>query len=195
MDRLVVNINQAELHEIHAETERFETANEFAIIVKNHGEPSHIHLSFNDELSEAISLPETNHFLKPDDEISVAAKVIPAKIPATGELEISLAYGAEQTTIPVEVDPEYAQKTTVATSQSTGSTDSGTGQREKKKAQPASSGGSQSGKQTIAVLGAGMIALGVAVLGLVQSGISPVVLLGTLVVFGTVGGGIFYLFQ
>lgn len=186
MDEIVVDINRETLHDIAIDTDRFETADPFRIRVRNHGEPSHVHISFNGELADAVSISEHNHFVKPDNEVLVPIQLIPARVPATGTVEIKLAYGSESGTAEIALKERSVASPDINTT------------REPDEPVSTPQDGplvSMLSGRLPAVIGVSVIALAVAFFALAQTGFNPVVLLGVILVFGTIGSGLVYVLQ
>lgn len=184
MDELAVDINHPELHAIDIETDRFETAEPFRIRIQNHGEPSHVHLSFQGELADAVSIPEPNHFVRPEEDTVVPVQLIPARLPTTGQLEVSLAYGSKSESVTIDLtDRSVPDRTVSELSTADSSTPNGTGHQ----------GGGLANRRWLSVVGVAILAVVAAVIALIQTNFNPIVFAGVAVVFGTIGGGFVYI--
>jgi len=122
MDTLAVDVNRSGLHTIEVD-ERFEADGPLVVELSNHGEPTHVHLHLDDELSEVAQLEAANHYVEGDERRSVRVKVLnPRQWPSDtirGKLKVVAAHGQEKRFVdvvfdrtpddkPVEVDPELA---------------------------------------------------------------------------------------
>lgn len=117
-DNLTVDVNPDGMHTLTV-PERFGTEGAFDIVLKNHGEPTHVYLNLDDSLSEAASLDATNFYVEQDETLPITI-TLSSNASVSGDLTVATAYGGEKRHVPVTVEPsEQDQHTTISSSSST----------------------------------------------------------------------------
>jgi hypothetical protein len=116
-DTLAVHLNRDRPHSVESPPD-FETDGAFAVELRNHGSPSHVHLRLDDDLAAVASLDATNYYV--EDSRSVAVSVGDEYSAAvSGHVEVVTGYGAEATAIPVSLLPPGSLGVSVEESLST----------------------------------------------------------------------------
>lgn len=93
VDPLPVHVNREELHDIAVPTS-FETTGTFDVRLVNHGQPLHVHLHLDDDLSTVASLEATNHYVDGESERRVTITVRDGAT-VHGKLKVVSGYGAQ----------------------------------------------------------------------------------------------------
>jgi len=93
VDPLPVHVNREELHDIAVPTS-FETTGTFDVRLVNHGQPLHVHLHLDDDLSAVASLEATNHYVDGESERRVTVSVRDGAT-VRGKLKVVSGYGAQ----------------------------------------------------------------------------------------------------
>ncbi|MFC7203881.1 hypothetical protein ACFQJC_10160 [Haloferax namakaokahaiae] len=106
---LTVELNEERPHDLSVETS-FSTTDTFAVVLKNHGQPVHVHLNLDDALSQVATLSTGNHYIEGDEEKAVEIFVTPVQEPVSGTLKIVSGYGSETATVNVEITPGPGSK-------------------------------------------------------------------------------------
>ncbi|MFB9824986.1 DUF7524 family protein [Halobaculum roseum] len=101
---LGVTLNRDRLNEVTA-PESFAADGEFAVALRNEGEPVHVHLRFDGPLAAVASVAPPNHYVDEEATRTVRVTVAPVDEAVTGTLEVVVGHGAEATTVPVRVAP------------------------------------------------------------------------------------------
>ncbi|QZP38679.1 DUF7524 family protein [Halobaculum magnesiiphilum] len=101
---LGVTLNRDRLNEVTA-PESFAADGEFAVALRNEGEPVHVHLRFDGPLAAVASVAPPNHYVDEEATRTVRVTVAPVDEAVTGTLEVVVGHGAEATTVPVRVSP------------------------------------------------------------------------------------------
>ena len=83
----------------------FESDGDFVVVLRNEGEPVHVHLRFGGPLAAATSVSASNHFVDADATRRVRVSVAAADDPVEGTLEVVLGHGAAGTEVPVTLTP------------------------------------------------------------------------------------------
>lgn len=180
---LLVELNRGTLHTIEAPAE-FAIDQSFSLELRNHGQAVHTHVHADDALSAVARIDsDGNVFVEQDTTHSVPVGVESVDSAVTGMLQISTGYGAETTEIQVTIEPESEPQSvdvdeTLSTPQHDNAESSSPPLAERL-------GGVLPSRQTLPVLGLGLVAIAVAVAvaNVVQS---PAVLVGAGVVVGAV---------
>jgi len=102
-DALTVHVNEDGIHTLRADASEIETGGSFAVVLSNHGSPSHVHVRLDGDLAKAASLDAGNHFVDANAERVVNIAVRDAARPVEGALSIFTGYGSESVTVPVRV--------------------------------------------------------------------------------------------
>lgn len=93
VDPLPVHVNREELHDIAVPTS-FETTGTFDVRLINHGQPLHVHLHLDDDLSAVASIEATNHYVDGETERRVSISVREGAT-VRGKLKVVSGYGAQ----------------------------------------------------------------------------------------------------
>lgn len=116
-DTLAVHVNRGGTHAVSVEPS-FETADSFAVVVHNHGSPTHVHLRMDGDLATVASLRATNHFVETDSPKRIPVTVETDRRPVEGDLEILTGFGAESAAVAIDlVEPERATDSVVVDEQ------------------------------------------------------------------------------
>jgi len=99
---LAVHINRDRIHAIDV-APSFETTGSFAVVVENHGSPTHVHLHLDDALSRVAHVGTPNHYVEADDTATITVSVREGPRPVEGALEVVTGYGAETARVAVDV--------------------------------------------------------------------------------------------
>lgn len=106
-DTLPVHVNRDDLHDV-AVPNSFEVTGPFTIELTNHGEPLHVHLHLDDDLSGVARLEAGNHYVEAERTREVSVNVSPSGS-VRGKLKVVAAYGATTRYVDVIVsEPEAA---------------------------------------------------------------------------------------
>ncbi|WP_435363786.1 DUF7524 family protein [Haloarchaeobius sp. DYHT-AS-18] len=100
---LPIDISKDGLHSIESAVDSFESTGPFTVSLRNHGRAVHVHCNLDDDLARVASLPETNHFVETDSELTFPVDVQTGQRPVSGRLKIVTGYGAEEQYIPVTI--------------------------------------------------------------------------------------------
>jgi hypothetical protein len=103
-ESLTVELNEERPHDLSVDSS-FSTMDTFAVVLQNHGQPVHIHLNLDDELSRVATLSAGNHYIEGGEEKAIEVFVNPPKEPVSGTLKIVSGYGSETATVDVDVQP------------------------------------------------------------------------------------------
>ncbi|WP_348608322.1 DUF7524 family protein [Halobaculum rarum] len=101
---LGVTLNRDRLNGVTA-PESFAADGEFAVALRNEGEPIHVHLRFDGPIAEAASVAPPNHYVDGGATRTVRVSVASVNAAVEGALEIVVGHGAEKTTVPLRVVP------------------------------------------------------------------------------------------
>ena len=100
-----MDLNRRRLHDIEV-PESFSAAESFAVELTNHGEPVHVHLYLDDDLSAAAELVGGgNHYVEGGATTTVRVSVSPPADPVRGRMKVATGYGTESTHVDVELEP------------------------------------------------------------------------------------------
>lgn len=100
---LTVDVNPDGMHTLTV-PERFGTEGAFDVVLKNHGEPTHVYLNLDDSLSEAASLNATNFYVEQGETFPITI-TLSSNTAVSGDLTVATAYGGEKRLVPVTVEP------------------------------------------------------------------------------------------
>jgi hypothetical protein len=114
---LSVDLNRDYVHQIEV-ADAFETADSFAVELRNHGRAVHVHFRLDDDLSEAASLAANNHYVDSEASRTVEIAAGPVRSPVTGRLEIVTGYGAETAYVSVTIRPASEEQSTIEVDES-----------------------------------------------------------------------------
>ncbi len=178
MDRLPIELNRDGLHEI-AVPSSFETDGPFEVRLRNHGEAVHVHLNLEGELSRVTQLPESNHYVEPYSRRSVAIETHQVSAAVAGRLKIVTGHGTQSTYASVRLSPPGTVTNHVVVDESLA---------KPKRREPEPAPGEQLAAalpDAISLPGVGVIAVLVAIIiaGVLTE--SAAVVVGSLVVVGT----------
>lgn len=115
-DTLPVHVNRTSLHSLEV-PDSFETAGSFDVELINHGEPIHVHLHLEDDLSGLASLEAPNHHVDRESTRPVRVTVNrPGS--AFGKLKIATGYGAKTRYVDIDLTEPTEQTTSVEVDES-----------------------------------------------------------------------------
>lgn len=100
---LTVDVNPEGMHTLRV-PEEFGTQGAFDVILRNHGESTHVYLNLDAELSEAATLDATNYYIEQGETLSLTIPVS-SGVTVNGELTVATAYGSEKRFVPVTIEP------------------------------------------------------------------------------------------
>ena len=101
---LGVTLNRDRLNGVTA-PESFAAAGEFAVALRNEGEPVHVHLRFDGPVAQVASVAPPNHYVEGGTTRTVRVSVAPVNAAVEGALDIVVGHGAERTTVPLRIAP------------------------------------------------------------------------------------------
>ncbi|MFC6786174.1 hypothetical protein ACFQFH_09820 [Halobaculum halobium] len=101
---LGVTLNRERLNEVAA-PESFAADGEFAVALRNEGEPVHVHLRFDGPLAGVAAVAPPNHYVDEGSTRTVRVSVAPVADAVTGTLDIIVGHGAEKTTVQLRIEP------------------------------------------------------------------------------------------
>jgi hypothetical protein len=99
---LTIRLNAGKLYAVDA-PDAFSARENFDIELQNMGESVHVHLRFDEKLSQGARLPEVNHYVKADDNRRVGVRVSPHQYPIEGELTVASGYGSKTDCVTVTI--------------------------------------------------------------------------------------------
>lgn len=102
-ESLTVDVNPEGMHTLRVPDE-FGTQGAFGVVLRNHGESTHVYLNLDAELSEVASLNATNYYIEQGEMLSITIPVS-SGIAVSGELTIATAYGSEKRFVSVSLEP------------------------------------------------------------------------------------------
>jgi uncharacterized membrane protein YqaE (UPF0057 family) len=124
-DTLAAEINRRGIHSLEV-PDVIETDGPFDVELRNHGEPTHVHLHLDDDLSRVASIDANNHYVKEQSTRPVRVHV--DDLPdgeVRGKLKVVTAYGAETHYVNVLLDGTGHEEVTVDPDLSTPQSDPG----------------------------------------------------------------------
>lgn len=188
-ETLTVDINKEGIHSVSA-PERIESERSLSIELRNHGQPTHVHLRLDGELASRASLGATNHYVETDRRMVELTVVEDVELPVTGRLEVVTGYGQQSSSVEVTLTkPEAAEEPAPTVSVTEEPAES---------APPTSSGGALGGGQpqtlrrVLPVVLLAVLAIALAAVAL-QVGGDQVMLGSAVVVVGVLIAGYFLL--
>ena len=101
---LGVTLNRDRLNQALAPAS-FAADGDFVVVLRNEGEPVHVHLRFDGPLAAAASVSTSNHFVDADATRRVRVSVPSVGDPVEGTLEVVVGHGAAGTEVPVTLTP------------------------------------------------------------------------------------------
>lgn len=112
-DTLAAQINRTGIHSLEV-PDAFETDGSFDVELRNHGEPTHVHLNLDDTLSRVATIDATNHYVR--EQASRRVRVRVDDLPDTevrGRLKVVTAYGQQTHYVNVVLDGTGPEHVTV----------------------------------------------------------------------------------
>ncbi|UPM43859.1 DUF7524 family protein [Halocatena salina] len=100
---LTVDVNPEGMHTLRV-PEKFETQGAFDVVLRNHGESTHVYLNLDADLSEVANLDATNYYIEQGETLSLTIPVS-SGVAVEGELTVATAYGSEKRFVPVSIEP------------------------------------------------------------------------------------------
>lgn len=110
MPRLVVHLNAPELYDVEPASGELRTGGEFAVELRNHGQPVHVHLRPDDALSRVTAVEGTNHYVEAESALVVEVPVAAGAVGTSGRLDIVTGYGKGSAGVTVTVVEEDADR-------------------------------------------------------------------------------------
>lgn len=101
---LGVTLNRDRLNEVTA-PESFAADGSFAVALHNEGEPVHVHLRFGGPLASVASVAPPNHYVDGGATRTIRVSVASVGAAVEGTLTVVVGHGAEETTVPLRIDP------------------------------------------------------------------------------------------
>lgn len=108
MSPLSVHLNRDRIREIDAPVS-FAADGPFDVALQNHGEGSHVHLQFDEALSDVARLREDSPYVDADSTVTVGVDTRSVEAPVTGELTVSMGYGTETETVELRIEPSRSE--------------------------------------------------------------------------------------
>lgn len=108
MSPLSVHLNRDRIREIDAPAS-FAADGPFDVALRNHGEGSHVHLQFDESLSDVARLREDSPYVDADSTVRVGVDTRAVDAPVTGELTVAMGYGTETQTVELRIEPSRAE--------------------------------------------------------------------------------------
>ncbi|UWG51393.1 putative membrane protein [Halalkaliarchaeum sp. AArc-CO] len=124
MATVPVDLNRGRTHQLDAPGS-VTVSGSFAVVLENHGAPTHVHLNFDDDLSQVATLGEGNHYVEGATPHEVFVDVEPISEPVTGRLKLATGYGTETKYVSVTVEPGPAGKPPVEVDEALGKPNAG----------------------------------------------------------------------
>lgn len=109
MPTLTVDLNRDGVNTVET-PDSFSADRSFAIEFVNHGQPVHVHLNLDDELSSVASLATINHYIEGDSTRTITVRTAEPHSDVTGRLKIAAGHGTTTVYIPVTVEPPTAEQ-------------------------------------------------------------------------------------
>ncbi|ERG96681.1 hypothetical protein [Haloquadratum walsbyi] len=127
IEPLTVRLNVGKLYSVDA-PDAFTAREDFNIELQNMGESVHVHLRFDEELSQRAQLPEVNHYVEADDNRQVGVRVSDHQYPIKGELTVASGYGSETECVSITIAaPESDSDKTKKAAEDDGSSETDSG--------------------------------------------------------------------
>lgn len=108
-DVLSVALNTDRLNDVRL-PEQFSTRGDFRIDLENGDSPVHVHLRFDDALASIVDIAGSNHYLEPNDRLTVDVGVADIDDPVGGTLEVVTGHGSVTESVRVTVDPTVGEE-------------------------------------------------------------------------------------
>ncbi|MFC6961637.1 DUF7524 family protein [Halocatena marina] len=109
-ETLTVDVNPDGMHTLTV-PERFGAEGAFDVVLKNHGEPTHVYLNLDDDLSDAATLEATNYYVEQGETLPIPITTS-SNTEISGDLTVATAYGSEKRFVSVTIEPsEQGQHT------------------------------------------------------------------------------------
>lgn len=83
--------------------ETFETTDDFQVEITNEGKPVHIHLNYEDDFANRMSLETGNHFIPRKGVFTLPVEIDKSQRPFHGKLRVSTGYGSTTKFVEVRV--------------------------------------------------------------------------------------------
>ncbi|MFW5918672.1 MAG: DUF7524 family protein [Halanaeroarchaeum sp.] len=99
---LRVHVNRDEPRSVEPEADVLEVDDPFDIVLENHGQPAHVHVSVDDALAAISDVEEANWYLT-EGEIRTIPVDVHSIDAVEGRLEVATGYGAERGVVDVRV--------------------------------------------------------------------------------------------
>lgn len=106
-ETLTVDVNEEGIHSVSAPAQ-IESERTLSIEIRNHGQPTHVHLRLAGDLAAVADLGATNHYVDTDRRMVDLAVDETAELPVTGYLEVVTGYGQESSEVEVTITPPEA---------------------------------------------------------------------------------------
>lgn len=119
MSALSVHLNREKPREVDAPAS-FTAHRPFDIALENHGDSSTVHVQLDEELSSAVRLAKREQRVGEGETKHIHANVNPVDAPVTGELSLSLGYGASTAKTAVTIEPPQQEEYDIAVDESLG---------------------------------------------------------------------------
>lgn len=117
---LTVDVNPEGMHTLTV-PEEYGAEGAFDIVLRNHGESTHVYLNLDEKLSEVAKLDATNYYVEQGETIAITIPVS-SGVAVSGELTVATAYGSEKRFVPVSVEPTTPEHQSVNIDSSLAST-------------------------------------------------------------------------
>ena len=108
MPALTVDLNTEGLHDLSVPS-GFLAHGRFRVLLRNHGEPVHVHLGLDETLSRVAAVEEANHFVDRESEVTVDVTVRPIETAVSGVLTVATAHGSKKKFVNVTIEPKKAR--------------------------------------------------------------------------------------
>ncbi|MDR5656945.1 hypothetical protein RH831_07090 [Halodesulfurarchaeum sp. HSR-GB] len=117
MRELTVYLNRDGMNTVETDERTVRATQSMALLLENHGKPTHIHFHPDDDLAALGSMTE-HHVFVPKGEWRRVELQFMETAAGTGRLEITAGYGQEKTTVDIEVTPAEPTDSTESSSES-----------------------------------------------------------------------------
>lgn len=107
MSALSVHLNREHPRQVDAPAS-FVADGSFDVAIENHGDGSHVHVRLDEGLSNVARVPDGNRYVDADATGQIRVDTRPVEEPVSGELTISVGYGATTGTVDLRVQPSRA---------------------------------------------------------------------------------------
>lgn len=99
----MVHLNGGELYDVEPAAAAFESTGSFEVELRNHGQPVHVHLRLDEDLSRVASLSGTNHYVEGESVLRVPVAVADDAPSVRGMLKVVTGYGSGTDYVEVHV--------------------------------------------------------------------------------------------